>query len=402
MTIRHTLQCTSCDSKIVTRTQVGHNDKQEHSFPCPTCGVIMSFVLNLDQKKAAPSFSDPQNAKWVNSEEGAVKVLTFSDEIPVPVDIPEQFSPFILTCWNFIDPDEYQHDETLRRIWVRSYFPYCERCMVHFERGNWDLFDKESPPSEGERLDPKNRLVALYDAIQAGFSKFTLNGTGKHSRIMQRVTLANTIAPRLYSQLADEYLANGKILKLWKEIANVRRSFVDNYAAFQPLIQMAYWHQDKRDLTAFRLSDKCFDALRQLFIDCFETLCRLMVTAVGIEAIIHEKALQIPTKKGSMTLDEFERLPNGRKRDLIHTYPIEDLFLPVIDSDLRNNVGHNSAHYDPERDEIVLYDTKDSGTVKRTMLYNEFCDRVLKLFAAFELAAMYQHALHLHVGGRFS
>ena len=87
---------------------------------------MISFVLNLDQKKAAHSFSDPQNAKWINSEEGAVIVLTFSHEIPVPVDVPDGFSPFILTYWNSIDRDRYQHEETLRQIWVRSYFPYCE------------------------------------------------------------------------------------------------------------------------------------------------------------------------------------------------------------------------------------------------------------------------------------
>jgi hypothetical protein len=33
--------------------------------------------------------------------------------------------------------------------------------------------------------------------------------------------------------------------------------------------------------------------------------------------------------------------------------------------------------------------------------YTEFCEKVLDLFAAFELAAMYHHDVHINLGGRF-
>jgi predicted RNA-binding Zn-ribbon protein involved in translation (DUF1610 family) len=402
LTVRNTLQCTSCNSNIVTRTQLGHKDIQEHSFPCPKCGIKITYVLDLDQKKASYSFREPQNAKWTSSEGGAIEVLTFSDEVPVPTNLPDMFSPFVATFGNFKDWKLYRHDETLRGIWVRSHWPYCERCTVHFERGNWDLFDKESPPTDGQILGPGERLVALYNAIQGGFSKFTLNTPGMHRRITQRLTLAQTISRVLYSRLANEFLDAGKILKLWKEIANIRRSFVNNYSALQPLLQIAYWHEYCRDIQAFRLSDKRFDALRQLYVDCFETLCRLMVIAVGIEAIIHGTGLRIPTKNGSISLEDFERFPNGNKPDIIKRYPIADLFLPVIDSNLRNGIGHHSAHYEAQSDEIVLHHTKESGTTSRAIPYTGFCDRVLKLFAAFELGAMYHHALHLYLQGKLS
>jgi predicted RNA-binding Zn-ribbon protein involved in translation (DUF1610 family) len=49
MTVRNPVVCISCDSKIITRTQVGHKDMQKHSFPCPTCGVKITYVLDLDQ-----------------------------------------------------------------------------------------------------------------------------------------------------------------------------------------------------------------------------------------------------------------------------------------------------------------------------------------------------------------
>lgn len=199
--------------------------------------------------------------------------------------------------------------------------------------------------------------------------------------------------------LAQSYLYYGKIAALWRQIRDVRRAMLRNYAALQPLLQVWYWHKEHRDLSRFRMSDKRFDALRQVYIDCYETLCRLTVMVVEIEAIIHHSSLEIPTKKGSMTLEEFEAMPNGLKPGIIDKYPIADLFSPVIDNKLRNGIGHNSAHYEAKTDEMICYETKDATTMTRSIPYTEFCDRVLGLFAAFELAERYYHALHVEVGG---
>jgi hypothetical protein len=83
------------------------------------------------------------------------------------------------------------------------------------------------------------------------------------------------------------------------------------------------------------------------------------------------------------------------KRDHIAKQPIADLFMPVLDTDVRNGIGHHAAHYEQDPDAIVIFDTKDAGTISRVMGYTEFCEKVLELFAAFELAAVYPHDLHI-------
>ena len=100
---------------------------------------------------------------------------------------------------------------------------------------------------------------------------------------------------------------------------------------------------------------------------CFETLCRLLVLGMGYEMVVQHGKLEIPTKKGSMTLQEFERMANAAKRDHISKMAIGDLFLPVLDADFRNGIGHHSAHYEQEPDAIVIFDSKDSGTVSRVV-----------------------------------
>ena len=44
---------------------------------------------------------------------------------------------------------------------------------------------------------------------------------------------------------------------------------------------------------------------------------------------------------------------------------------------------------------------KPNGT-SRVVGYTEFCQKALDLFAAFELAAMYHHDVHINLDGRFA
>lgn len=76
-----------------------------------------------------------------------------------------------------------------------------------------------------------------------------------------------------------------------------------------------------------------------------------------------------------MTLEQFEQMPNAAKRDHIAKVPIADLFMPVLDTDFRNGIGHHAAHYEQDPDAIVIFDTKDAGTVSRVMGYTEFCEK---------------------------
>jgi hypothetical protein len=131
--------------------------------------VQLSFALDLDQKKGAFKHREPKNAEWVDSEDGALSTLTFSDEILVPVDMGGMFSPHVTTFGNYRDYEAYSKDEGLRQLFANRHFPHIERCRVHFERGNWRLFDKESPSLAGEPRTVRGRLVDLCNAFHAAW-----------------------------------------------------------------------------------------------------------------------------------------------------------------------------------------------------------------------------------------
>jgi hypothetical protein len=101
-----------------------------------------------------------------------------------------------------------------------------------------------------------------------------------------------------------------------------------------------------------------------------------------------------------MPVDEFNEQKAAIKRDIIANLEIGDLFASVMDTDLRNGVGHNATHYDAETDEVVLYETKGNDVaVLRRIPYTQFCDEVLRLVAVLERAAIYYRWLHIHAEG---
>jgi len=231
---------------------------------------------------------------------------------------------------------------------------------------------------------------------ERAFDNFTLNRRPARERVHQRIALAQSTSTTLFDELVKLYAATSRATKIWQELTQIRTSFLKNYSSISPLLRaQIYWSRQPKDLGDFEISDKNFDALRQLYVDCFETLCRLTVMAVGLEAIIHHNSLNIETTKGSMVLWDYEAMPNGNKHTILAKYPIHDLFAPAIDHKLRNGLGHHSAAYVPATDEVVYYKQDDDALLETRIPYTEFVLKVLQVFSIVELAAIYFHSLHI-------
>jgi hypothetical protein len=200
------------------------------------------------------------------------------------------------------------------------------------------------------------------------------------------------------AQIAKRWLDSGRMANLWTQVRAIRAEAINAYALYRSVLQMMkYWREADRRVEGFVVPDKGFDALKSLYINTYETLCRLVVLVVAVESIIHDRTIDIPTRKGSMTVEEYEDMKNGLKPDILNKYPIADLFAPAMDSVLRNGIGHNAARYDGDADEIV-YTVQGKGEIR--MAYTAFVARVLETYSAFELASKYFHVLHGFAAGQ--
>jgi len=284
MVVRRSLQCVACQSIVVTRTQIGHGDSQTHEFACPTCGVPISFVVDLDQEKGGYKYREPRNGKWVDTEKAVVKTLTFSADLAVPGDLGP-LSPFIANIGKFQDPGEYALDEAARQEFIKADYDDFERLRVHFERERWDLFDKSAPADAPEDASRVGRAARLHGAYEGRMSFFVQDTPEAIQRVENRIAEADG-RPERVSELAAHFLKSGRMLKLWTEIAGVRAQVVKHCAALQVVIQIRYWKTEYQKLDGLAVSTKAYDVLRQLYIDAFETLGRLLAIVGGVEGII--------------------------------------------------------------------------------------------------------------------
>lgn len=404
--IRNYLQCSSCNSKIVIRVAPSPiSTTQTHKFPCPGCSVEISFSLVQIKKDNLPraSFKKPINAKWIKDERGAIKILTFDPDRVAPSDMTKAFSPWMAE-FHKIPLRAHQafgREEGLRLSWRDREWPWIQKVIIHFNNRNKALFDKEAKieKTSASTASWATRLSLLYKALENAFDNFTLNQRAPVARIHQRLSLARAISPELFDQLTNGYVASSRMKKAWDELTRIRTSFLAYYPSLSPLLRMQiYWASvEKHALSDFSLPEKKFDELKQLYVDCYETLCRLTVLAIGVETIIHHKSLLIPTKggTGSMSLWDYEAMPNGNKHRILQQYPIQDLFVSFMDSKLRNGIGHHSASYDSKTDEVVYYSHGEPALEERRLPYTEFAYKVLSIYSALELAAHYFHSFHI-------
>ena len=117
----------------------------------------------------------------------------------------------------------------------------------------------------------------------------------------------------LFRQFIEKSQANGRSEQLWHELAALSARFASCYSYVTPLLQPAYWKSRPADLSGYVVCDKRFADLKQLYVDAFATTCRISTIALALEAIIFHGSLEIPTKKGSMTVWEYDALSNANK-----------------------------------------------------------------------------------------
>lgn len=399
--IRNPLQCLSCRAKTITRTAPGLAAVQEYKFPCPGCGVEIRFSLIKSKKaKTGYAFREPVNAKWVRMEQGAIQTMTFDSFRVSPKDAAKGFfSPFLTEVFKLSEKGykAYAREEGLRRRWIEKQWPWIQRLMIHFERRNKRLFDKEANLEKGSpnALNWGSRISLFYRLIESAFNYFTLTRRGERQRIQQRIALAQTMPGKLFDQLVELYTSTSRMSKLWTELYTVRSEFLANYLFLSPILRTLYWSEPPKSLAEYQVSEKQFDELKHLYVACFETLCRLTVIVIGLEAIIHHKKLSLRTKKGEMSLWEYEAMPNGNKPSQLTKYSIHDLFVPLMDNSLRNGIGHHSAIYDAQTDEVVYYKHQGKSLGEVRLPYTEFTYRLLQIYSAVELASLYFHAVHI-------
>lgn len=181
------------------------------------------------------------------------------------------------------------------------------------------------------------------------------------------------------------------------QLTAIRRRWAKIFSSLAALYTTHYWDAAKHRLEEFTLAQKRFEDLKALYVDSFETLCRISVIAATVEGIISKGRAVVLKSKGEFTIAEFDVLRNGNKPDVLNRLgpPVADLFVPYIDHRLRNGIGHNSSHYDIATDQVHYLVENERGRKEYSLPYILFCERVFNLYLQLEAVSSYVNWIRL-------
>lgn len=403
------LRCDSCDGITLTRTAIGHRPRQTHRFPCPGCGIEIVYALVLDQQIGDSHYEEPRNAHWLDDVQAEatvddhLAVLTFDSELLTPRQ--GLFSPFMAAKDNFRDYREFERHEVLRHNLRTNLWDPLRQLLSHFETGRDDLFARVAEKRFARNADGDTRIdrLSLLHDVTADFLQFF---TYEFDHITQEVGGRMGDAYRadegLLREFAQQIVNSGLAAELWREIHDLHREFMDVWESLSPMLNLRYWEDAPEDLADYSVTTKDFERIRHFFLSCYETLARISVLAIGVEAIVHHRELSIPKRKGTLSvMPEFSELANARKEGHLAKYPpLDELFVPHMASPIRNGIGHNSSFYDFAGDEVVCVKSL-LGTIEEVHResYTSFCRRVLDLISSIVRLELYLYMLLMLVGG---
>jgi len=394
---RNSILCKTCGTETTIRTAIGHGSYQEFAFPCPQCAVEIRFGMQIDHKNVKFEFTKLINGEWGTGGPGkpeysveSTVVLDAENLIPIA---GEHFSPFLSTVFLARDTEKFHRHQVLRLHACQTIWPMIEKLIIHETNRNEVLYDRQKNELgyNKECLTWGKRTLQTLYILDKYSTFFSVTGRGENELMRQRINLAEVASPELIRGLLNYLNATGKSNGIFVEIFDIRKRWSHLYPMFSPIFNIFYWDEESHSLDDYTLAQKRFEELKTLYVDCFETLCRISVIAAAIEGIIWIKRLEIPTSKKAVKLEDFDRMPNGSKPDLLKKLIIGNVFVLHIDNRLRNGIGHHSARYDVNTDQITYSYNSKKGIRQTTIPYIRFCEKVVRLYIQIELTSVYAH-----------
>jgi hypothetical protein len=373
--------------------------------------VDIRFGMKLDQQAPAYEYDTIKGAKWLADRLAPEpqSVRYFDSETLIPLKLDRILSAFIATVHLPKDWVLYDRDRKIRLDIALNVWPVLKQLIVHRERKKDVLFDKLARRFglADDLQDWTGRFRTELRIFQGCLRHFRPFTSAEESLVLQRINYAESCAGSNIRNVVQTLVDAHAEGNLTAEILRVRGAFMRIFPAISAIYQTFYWDDSKHSLDEFYLAEKRFDELKTLYIDCFESLCRLSVIAATLEGVIQTGKAEVPTKKATMATADFQTTPNGNKPDILKLLPIAAVFVPVMNSKLRNGVGHNSAGYDVQTDEVFYSNQNKKGVQNFRTPYIRFCEAVVRLYRLFEVAALYgdwlrakTHVMRSHIKGK--
>lgn len=352
MTINMYYKCKICGCVCNLKYQMGYLKKHPIRYKC-MCGVS---IRGMYEENSIISF---ENADKIDEELPKFVVYCSGEFFTVPPFTVETFEqtiakvppPFILAT-QLLEYENYRKEITHILYYREEKHRYVRAINELYAAENYkkikevirDKFDSK------EYIFPLNneadylRATTMINQIQF------LNHDGIN-RTPKTVSILNTVF-RNHVKESNAFLnfikATSKLETWKKRIYNICDQIYDKINLLMPAVSVDFFKKVKKtDLDFFAITTSSFEEIKQLYVDLYELIGNLLVLAIGIDNILlrdNYNAIKMVDGLKVYNLDDVIKMRNkGNIIKLIDEYaPIEELLSNLLNSDIRNSIGHYS------------------------------------------------------------
>lgn len=396
------IKCQVCGAITRIRLQVGFLEHHPINVACGRCGTSLNGNVLIGQQTPGLKYSF-KNADEVQGD-NADYVVECSGEFPTlkpRIDDPNK--RMILTPFMRFSMQE-GYEEFTRIISklnaFQNHWPQYKRIIDLFELGNhkyllneiWKVLPKNQFQCRNEF--EISRAIHMIEVIY-------FIGTLRKD-VISNLSLSNSVLklpPAQVNSLIDflNSHAGYSLKELQAAIYKTYDEFISVYSYLIPAIFLQYCDGGAIDFETEGTTTSSFDTVKQFSLDAYETLGNLLVVPVALNNIQYRNDYKkcAVVDNQPKTLDDYIAFQSKAKR--YHYCNDSELYTKelrvMLNSKLRNAIGHNDVEYDAISQEITYTpDPRERAKQERTYLL-EFENEAVHVFQAITVISEYLYRL---------
>lgn len=402
MAHNHFIKCQVCGTITRIRLQVGYLNEHPINVACGRCRTTMNGKVFIGQESIGLKYTF-ENADDVQGE-NADYVAECSGEFPtlkLRIDDPNSrmiLSPFM----RFSQQEGYEEfTQVISKLnGFHNRWSQYKRIIDLFKNEDrkyllneiWKILPKEQFQCRNEF--EVSRAVHMIEVI------YFIGALRKD--IISDLSLSNSVlnlpADQVDSLIDFLNSHTGYSLKeLQAAIYKIYDEFISVYSYLIPAIFLQYCDEDVIDFEIEGTMTSSFDTIKQFSLDAYETLGNLLVVPVALNNIKYRNNYNqcAIVDNQHKTLDDYIgfRSKSKRYRYCNDTELYTKELQVILNSELRNAIGHNDVMYDAVSQEIIYTPNPSDRTKQEKTYLLEFENETVHLFQAITVISEYLYRL---------
>lgn len=405
MVYNHFIKCQVCGTITRIRFQVGFLKRHPVVVTCCNCGTSMNGYVDINQECPGLRFQF-ENADEVPDNNASRYVVECSGEFPTikpHADSAEgriAISPFMRysSIMGHERYEKFAQSVAKLNIFCDRWSQY-KRIIDLFNRDDrtyltdeiWKMLPKENFPCRNEF--EISRAVHMIDVTYLiGVLRADII-----SDLSLSTSVIHLVPEQLRALIAFLNSHDGYSLKqLQSSIYKIYDEFIKVYPFLIPALSLQYCDDGVVDCDVEGSTTSSFDLVKQFSLDAYETLGNLLVVPVALNNIKYRNDCNQCAEKNSKTVD-LETYVALSKAGRFHYCDKTEQYTKelhvILNSKLRNAIGHNDVEYDAITQKITFIPNPKDRAQKETTYLLEFENEAIHLFQAITVISEYLYRL---------